>query len=130
MVAHKILVVDDEAFIADMSRIALGDIGHDVFCAYSGEQAVEMAMESHFDLAIVDALLPGMSGMETFDVLRQTDPGIIGVLVTGHANKDMVVEAMNKGISRVLEKPLEAEELVKVVREVLTLAPPREEKIA
>ncbi|MBU0945084.1 MAG: response regulator [Proteobacteria bacterium] len=127
MFAHKILVVDDEAFIADMSRMTLGDIGHDVFCAYSGEQAVEMAMESHFDLAIVDAMLPGMSGMETFDIIRQTNPGVIGILVTGHANIDMVVEAMNKGFSRVLGKPLDTGELVKAVQEALALAHLREE---
>ncbi len=127
MVANKILVVDDEAFIADMSRIALGDIGHDVVCAYSGEQAVEIAMESHFDLAIVDAMLPGMSGMETFDIIRQTNPGIIGILVTGHANVDMIVEAMNKGFSRVLDKPLDTEELVKAVQEAVALAHLREE---
>lgn len=127
MAPQKILVIDDEAFIADMSRMALGDIGHEVFCAYSGEQAVEMAMVTRFDLAIVDAMLPGMTGIETFDAIRQTDPGIIGILVSGHANMDMVVNAMNRGFSGVLEKPLDARELVKSVQETLAIAALREE---
>lgn len=127
MTLKKILVIDDEAFIAEMSRMALGDVGHEVFCAYSGEQAVEMAMARRFDLAIVDAMLPGMTGIETFDVIRQTDPGIIGILVTGHANFDMVVEAMNRGFSGVLEKPLDPRELVKAVHEAFAISNLREE---
>lgn len=127
MAPRKILVIDDEAFIADMSRMALGDIGHEVYCAYSGEQAVEMAMTTQFDLAIVDAMLPGMTGVETFDIIRQTAPGIMGILVSGHANMDMVVAAMNCGFSGVLEKPLDANGLVKAVQEALTTASLREE---
>ncbi|MEN8188512.1 MAG: response regulator, partial [Thermodesulfobacteriota bacterium] len=127
MLSQKILVVDDEAFIADMSRIALGDIGHDVYCAYSGEQAIELAMKNRFKLAIVDAMLPGINGMETFDTIRQSDPEMIGILVTGHANIDMVVEAMNKGFSGVLEKPIDSSDLVKAVQEALALAKLREE---
>ncbi len=127
MIPQKILVVDDEAFIADMSRMALGDIGYEVFCAYSGEQAIEMAMVNQFDLCIVDAMLPGMTGIETFDIIRQTDPGITGILVSGHANMDMVVTAMNSGLSGVLEKPLDARELVKAVQETLALAALRDE---
>jgi len=70
MSPQKILVVDDEAFIADMSRMALGDMGYEVFCAYSGEQAIEMTMINKFDLVIVDAMLTGMNGIETFDVIK------------------------------------------------------------
>ncbi len=127
MASQKILIVDDEAFIADMSRMALGDIGHDVSCAYSGEQAIEMAMSTQFDLAIVDAMLPGMSGIETFENIRQSNPGIVGILVTGHANMDMVIDAMNKGFNGVLEKPIEGTEIVKAVQEALAIARLREE---
>jgi adenylate cyclase len=127
MTHHKILVVDDEAFIADMSRMTLGDIGHDVSCAYSGEQAVEMAMQNHFDLALVDAMLPGMTGIETFEAIRQIAPSVIGILVTGHVNTDMVIEAMNKGISGVLQKPLKRLDLIQAVREAFATAELREE---
>ncbi|MCF8055082.1 MAG: response regulator [Desulfocapsa sp.] len=117
MAFYKILVVDDEAFIADISRMALGDAGHDVLCAYNGEQAVELAMENHFDLAIVDAMLPGMTGIETFEAIRHIIPSIPGILVTGFASQEMVAEAMDKGISRVLQKPLETVELMRAVQE-------------
>ncbi len=127
MSLKKILVIDDEAVIADLSRIILGDINHEVFCAYSGEQAAEMSKVSKFDLAIVDAMLPGMNGIDTFEVIRQTNPSIIGILITGHADKDMVVNAMNHGFSGVLEKPIDASDLVKAVQEAFSFATLREE---
>lgn len=127
MSPQKILVVDDESFIADMSRLALGDIGYEVVCACNGEQAVEIAMDSKFDLVIVDAVLPGMTGVETFDALRRKDPGMSGLLVSAHANTDTLVTAMNRGLSGVLEKPLDAKELVRSVQETLAIASLREE---
>lgn len=127
MASQKILVVDDEAFIADMSRMALGDVGHDVSCAYSGEQAIKLALETHFDLAIIDAMLPGISGIETFDIIRQNSPGIVGILVSGHANMDMLIEAMKQGFSGVLEKPVDGSEIVRSVQGALAIAGLREE---
>ncbi|MEN8199040.1 MAG: response regulator [Thermodesulfobacteriota bacterium] len=115
----KILVVDDEAFIADLGRMALGDAGYDVFCAYSGEKAVEKVMTDHFDLAIVDAMLPGMTGIETFEAIKQIVPSICGILVSGHANSEMIAEAMNIGFSAVLHKPMGSVELVKAVQDAL-----------
>ena len=119
MDSYKILVVDDEAFIADMSRMALGDIGYDVSCAYNGEQAIEMAMANHFDLAILDLMLPGMTGIETFEAIRQIAPTIPGILVSGHASPDTVDEAIEKGISAVMQKPLGRVELVSTVQEAI-----------
>ena len=127
MISHKILIVDDEAFIADMSRMVLGDAGHEVYCAYSGEQAMELAMRNQFDLAIVDAMLPGLSGIETFDSIRQANPGLIGILVSGHADMNMVMEAMNKGFSGVLEKPVDGSQIVKAVQDAFAFASLREE---
>ncbi len=127
MASQKILIVDDEAFIADMSRMALGDVGHDVSCAYSGEQAIELALTTHFDLAIVDAMLPGIGGIETFDIIRQSSPGIVGILVSGHADMDMVIEAMKKGFSGVLEKPVDGAEILRSVQEALVISELREE---
>ncbi len=117
---YKILVIDDEAFIADMSRMALGDIGHDVSCAYNGEQGVEMAMKNSYDLTIVDLMLPGMTGIETFEAIRQIDPSIQGILVTGHIEEDTVEQALKKGVSRVLQKPMGRVELVAAVEEALS----------
>ncbi len=124
---RKILVVDDEVLIADLCRISLGRLGHTVFCACSGEQALELALKNSFDIAIIKALLPGMSGLETFEVVRQFEPNLIGLLITGHADVDMVVNAINNGFNGVLKKPLEAKKLVKAVTDALAFAKLQEE---
>lgn len=129
MTPRKILVVNDNSFIADMSRKALGDLGHEVFCVNSGEQAVEVAMETHFALVIIDLILPGMTGVEAFDIIRQTDPGITGILVASKCNTDIVVEAMNKGFSGVLEQTIKPHELVGSVQKVLAVSGLRDENI-
>jgi adenylate cyclase len=127
MAARKILVVDNEALIADMSRLALSKLGHNVYCAYNGEQAVELTTKIHFDLAVISALLPGIRGLETFELMRRTEPNLTGIMVAGHPDLNMVIEAMNKGFSGVLEKPLNAEKLIEMVQEALDFARFREE---
>jgi len=127
MAPKKILVIDGKESISDTCRMALDNIGYEVFCAYGGEQAIEMAMVAKFNLVIVDAMLPGNNVSDIFDVIRQTDPGLIGLLVVCHADMDMVVKAMNHGFSRVLEAPLNTNELVKAVQEAFALSALREE---
>jgi class 3 adenylate cyclase len=130
MQSRKILVVDDEVMMADVSRSIFTHAGHQVVCAYSGEQAVELSMASRFDLAIVDAMLPGMNGIETFEALRLTSPHLKGILVSGDLTDLMAIEAMDKGFSRVFAKPVPFEDLLRVAQEVLVEADLREENIS
>ncbi len=129
MSPRKILVVNAKPVIADTSRKALADIGHEVFCVSSGEQAVAMARGNRFDLAIVDSILPGMTGVEAFDIIRQTDPSIAGILVANQYNMDLVVQAMNKGFSRILDKSTDSRELVGAAQKALAVAGLRDENI-
>ncbi len=119
MQSRKIIVIDDEVMVADVSRRILTRAGHQVVCAYSGEQAVELAMASRFELAIIDAMLPGMNGVETFETLSQICPHMKGILVSGDLTRAMTIEAMDKGFSRVLVKPLQSGDLLRVVQGVL-----------
>lgn len=127
MVSQEILIVDNGASIPDMSRQALDHIGYKVFCASSGTQAIDLAISKQFDLVIVDSKLSGSTGIETFNSIREHQPGIVGILVADHADIDMVVTAMNNGLSGVLEKPLDSRELVKAVQEALAISALREE---
>lgn len=112
---HKILVVDNENTIVDMCRLTLSTLGYNVFYAYSGEQAIELASKMSFDLAIFHGILPGLDELENFELLRQIEPNIIGIMVTEFTELPFVVEAMNAGFSGVLEKPLQPEKLTQSV---------------
>jgi class 3 adenylate cyclase/CheY-like chemotaxis protein len=129
MQSRKILVIDDEVMVADVCRRSLSLTGHQVNCAYSGEHAVELVMETRYDLAVIDAMLPGMNGIETFEAMRQICPYLKGILVSGDLTVGMALEAVEKGFSRVLSKPVEADELLKVVQRALVEADLREENI-
>lgn len=125
--ARKILVIDNENLVADLCRITLGRLGHDVRCVASGEQAVLIAAQTHFDLAIVHERLEGMSGIEAFEMMRQANPALAGILVTAHANLDTVIDAMNNGFSKVCRKPIDVKEMIQAVTETLKVASLRED---
>jgi len=127
MQCRKILVIDDEVMVADVSKSILTHTGHQVCCAYSGEQAVDLAMESCYDLAIVDAMLPGMNGIETFEIIKQICPHTQGILLSGALNVNMIMMAMEKGFSKVLAKPLQISILSQMVQATLTETELREE---
>ena len=127
MFLRKILVVDNEAVFADLCRNVLGGIGHEVSCASNGEQAVEAAGKKRFDLVLVNGELSGADCLETFSMLRQMDPNIIGILVMAHADVRLVIDAMNSGYIGVLEKPVSTENLLKRVVGALSITRLREE---
>ena len=127
MVLQKILVVDNKNSIADISREALGGIGYQVFCVHNGEQAIELSATNQFDLVIVDAKLGESNWIQTFSAIRETQPGVVGILVSDHTDMDMVVTAINNGLNGVLKKPLNSVELVKAVKDALAIAALREE---
>jgi adenylate cyclase len=130
MQSRKIIIVDDEVMIADASRSIFTRAGHQVVCAYSGEQAVELAMASRFDLAIIDAMLPGMNGIETFEAISLACPRIKGILLSGDLTEAMAVEAMDKGFSRVFTKPILVGDLLQAAQGALAESDLREENIS
>jgi adenylate cyclase len=123
---RKILVVDNESIVCDACRIALGELGHEVFCV-NEDQAIEIAKKDSFDLAVVNTILEEMTGIEAFEIMRQSNLSLAGILITGSASLDMVIDAMNKGFSRVCKKPLDANQLVEAVCETLKISALRED---
>lgn len=125
--ARKIVVVDNETLSADMSRSILDKSGFDVSCACNGERAEELVSTIHFELAVINADLPGRSGMETFSSMRRIEPNLAAILLATQPDSTLIVEAMNHGFNGVIEKPIEAVKLVKMVQETLELARFRED---
>jgi adenylate cyclase len=123
---HKILVVDSENLVCDSCCIALGNMGHEVFCA-DEEQAVEIAKNDNFDLVVVNGRSEKMTGGDIFGVLRRSIPGLSGILISDQENTDMVIEAMKIGFSRVCKAPLEVKQLVEAVKDTLEISNLRED---
>lgn len=111
-----ILVIDDEEAMRDScAQILLRDHFR-VETAAEGTSGLRLAGELKPDLVIVDLKMPGISGFEVLEGLRQIDPLMVAVVITGYATVESAVEAMKKGAYDFLPKPFAPEELRIIIR--------------
>ncbi|MFY9608881.1 MAG: sigma-54 dependent transcriptional regulator [Blastocatellia bacterium] len=119
MPRNKVLVVDDEKNQREIYTLILEDDGYAVTTAQSGEQAMRLARENDFDLVLTDYKMAGMDGLTLLNELLKIDPSIIVVMMTAHGSVDSVKEALRGGAFDYLGKPVERDELLKVVQSAL-----------
>lgn len=103
---RRILLVDDEEFVRSAIRRALRREPYEIEEAADAGQALELLSRSRFDLILADHLMPGMKGLELLSIARDRWPDTIRVILTGHADTAMAIDAINHGeIYRFLTKP-------------------------
>ena len=119
MPRNKVLVVDDEKNQREIYTLILEDDGYAVTTAQSGEQALRLARENDFDLVLTDYKMAGMDGLTLLTELLKIDPSIIVVMMTAHGSVDSVKEALRGGAFDYLGKPVERDELLRVVQSAL-----------
>lgn len=120
--AHEtILVVDDEAVVMEVTREILQILGYRVLTAWSGTEAIECytSCEEKVDLVILDMMLSGLGGGETFDRLKSIDPFVKVILSTGCNLAGQASMIMARGCNGYIQKPFRMQELSQKVREVL-----------
>ena len=110
---NRILVVDDEKEVRTVLFRALTQMGgFHVEVAESAEAALEKIRKEDFDLVLTDLRLPGMDGLELVSQIVSSKPAIITIVLTGHATIDSALEAMKRGASDYLRKPVELQEMI------------------
>jgi len=116
----NILVVDDESAMRLLVTSILRDEGHDVTAAANGEEALQLIERRHYHLIISDLKMPGMSGVDLLERVKQEDPETAVILLTAFGTVEGAVEAMRKGAEHYLLRPLaNPDELRLAVRRVL-----------
>jgi DNA-binding response OmpR family regulator/putative methionine-R-sulfoxide reductase with GAF domain len=115
----RVLVVDDERFFREAIRDALTSDGIACEIAESGGAALAAVEESDFGVVVLDIGLPETSGIEVLKRLREKDPSLRVVILSGHSEQAAVLEALRLGACDYLAKPLHDEELVLAVRRAL-----------
>jgi DNA-binding response OmpR family regulator len=116
----KILVVDDEEQIRAVLSRALDEIGgFSVEVAETAGEALQKLQNGVFDLALVDFKLPDMDGLQLITEIVKSKPKILTILLTGHSDTDTAVEAMKRGASDYLTKPVDLDEMILRLRKVL-----------
>jgi len=117
----KIIVIDDEAIMRDGSSRILAKENMEVVTAENGEAGLEKVKEApdNFDVMLLDLMMPGMSGMEVLEQVREIAPSLLVIVVTGYATVDTAVEAMKKGAYDFIPKPFTPDQLRIVVHRAL-----------
>jgi CheY-like chemotaxis protein len=114
---RKILLVDDEPAIRQILLRILAGEGFLVRTASNGEEALEIANVTKFDLVLLDLNMPVMDGWETFEHLSTENPLMPIILITARPNQ--LFPALASGVGALLEKPLDFEKLLNTIREFL-----------
>lgn len=112
----NVLVIDDEVGMREGCRRALTPYRYQVTTAEHGVEGLRKLREGQFDLILLDAMMPGMSGLELLDRIHEHDPDIICVMITGYATVDLAAQAMKQGAHDFLPKPFTSDELLAVVQ--------------
>ncbi|MCP4606330.1 MAG: response regulator [Proteobacteria bacterium] len=113
----KILIVDDEKRFLDTLSKRLVMRGFDVTAISNGTDAIETAKNGEFELALVDLKMPGMNGERVLELLKQNDPFIEVVILTGHGSLESSVACGKLGSHGYLQKPCETFELLHILKE-------------
>lgn len=122
MNSRKIMVVDDEQNIREIICEFLQEMGYAVTLAVDGLDALEKVGYEQFDLYIIDVYMPRMGGLELIVKLKEIQPLAVIIVTTGYSSIDVAIKAVRAGAYHYLTKPIQAEELLKVVESGLNHA--------
>jgi two-component system cell cycle sensor histidine kinase/response regulator CckA len=118
---ETVLLVDDEDMIIDVGEQLLQKLGYEVLIARSGKEAIEIYEKDKdkIDIVILDMIMPDMSGGDTFDSLKETNPEIKVLLSTGYSIDGQATEILNRGCNGFIHKPFNMKQLSGKLREIL-----------
>ena len=116
----RLLIADDDTVL----RMTLGKLfrkaGYDVTLAADGEDALACLHGQTFDLALIDLNMPKMNGIETLKAFKQYAPDMPVIIFTAIEDQYAYEEAISHGVDRYLTKPLRQDDLLSLVREVIS----------
>ena len=130
--AEKILVVDDDAVVGRSFDRVLTEKGYEVSTVLSGEEGLKKIGTDGFDLVFTDIKMPGMDGLEMAKRIREMNPWMPVVVVTGYGSQANEDRAEEVGVTEFLRKPLTPEMIENVTRKALEspVAPVEEPQVA
>ena len=107
----RILVVDDEKRIRDGCHMVLTQEGFEVAKAETGELGIKMIEEAHYDIILLDLMMPGLSGFDVLTHVKALHPDTVIIVITGYATVEYSIEAMKKGAFDFIPKPFSPDQL-------------------
>jgi DNA-binding NtrC family response regulator len=121
LASHKlrVLFADDERSLQEVMRTEIPSLGHDIVVCPDGKAAVKALEKNTFDAAILDLRMPGLTGIEVLEQIKQVAPDTEVVIMTGHASIDTAIEAVRLGAFDYITKPAKLAQLETILRKVV-----------
>ncbi len=117
---NRALIVDDEETVREILSGFLESFGFETVCAQDGEEALQIYKKGTFDIVISDMMMPNMGGMDLLNELKQIDPDVIFILITGYPSMESAIAAIKMGARDYITKPFNIEEIkLKIDRALL-----------
>lgn len=119
--SKRVLVVDDEKLIVKGIRFSLEQDGMEVYCAYDGEEALEMAKQTEYDMILLDIMLPKMNGLEVCQQIREFSNAPIIMLTAKGEDMDKIL-GLEYGADDYITKPFNILEVKARIKAILRRA--------
>jgi two-component system cell cycle sensor histidine kinase/response regulator CckA len=116
---ESILIVDDDVSTCKSLSLIFKRKGYEIDTAGSGAEAIKKAQKRFFNVALLDIKLPDMKGIELLAPLKEIHPDMVMIMVTAHASLETAISALNQGASFYITKPLNMDEVLSTIREVM-----------
>jgi len=113
----NVLLVDDEEKFVEVLAQRMKTRGLKVDTSMSGEDAVKHAKDKDLDAIVLDLQMPGMSGLEALKKIKQENPDLQIIILTGHGTVQAGIEAMKEGAMDFIEKPVDLKVLLEKIKE-------------
>ena len=116
-----ILLIDDEKMILEVGCELLEELGYTVLCALSGPEALDIFQKNSdkIDLVIMDMIMPGMGGGETFDRLRKINPEVKVLLSSGYSVNGQATKILRRGCDGFIQKPFNLNQLAEKIGSIM-----------
>ncbi|HME53179.1 MAG TPA: response regulator [Candidatus Lokiarchaeia archaeon] len=108
----RVLLVDDDAGIRETMKDILAFSNVQLVTACNGHDAIELASNNEFDIALIDLRMSGIDGIETFKRIRKIKPTFKAFLVTAYADETQAKEAIKEGFSGIYYKPVDIPRII------------------
>ncbi len=119
MTRHRALVVDDDPHSREVLQEILERNQYEVVTADGGEAAIAAARESPFAILLTDLRMPNQDGIEVLEAIRDINPDIVGIVLTGFGTIETAVRAVKAGAFEYLTKPFKVDEVVLTVQRAI-----------
>lgn len=120
MSKETIVVVDDEAPARSAVARLLQERGYNVYALASGQEAIDFANTTPFDVLLTDFRMPGgLDGLTTVRAVRRINPQIVAIIMTGHSSIDLAIQSLNLGVHGFVVKPFTAFELTRTIEQTI-----------